>query len=89
MNEAKEESLDFVESALMAKIEEGNLRAIIFFLKTKAKSRGYSEKTEIDLKQDYEPVVIYLSDNGRNPELTKKLEKEKLKRDTLNGNHSN
>jgi len=65
LNEVKEEAIDFVESALMAKIEEGDIRAIIWFLKTKGKSRGYSEKAEIDLKQDHEPVVIYLPSNGR------------------------
>jgi len=32
------------ESQLMKKIKQGNLTAIIFFLKTQAKHRGYVEK---------------------------------------------
>ena len=40
---AREELVDIVESALLKKIREGNMTAIIFFLKCQAKSRGYIE----------------------------------------------
>lgn len=36
-----ETALDFAESMLFEKIRKGNVRAIIFFLKTRGKSRGY------------------------------------------------
>ena len=39
-----EVSLDFGETALLKAIKRGNISAIIFFLKTKGKSRGYIEK---------------------------------------------
>ena len=39
---------DTAESALVKKIKGGNLTAIIFFLKCKAKDRGYIERHEID-----------------------------------------
>lgn len=65
LDEGREQAIDMVESALMKQIEQGDTRAIIFFLKTKGKNRGYSEKTEIDLSHDLEPVQIYLPDNNR------------------------
>lgn len=39
--------LDEAESALRAQIRKGNVTAIIFFLKTIGKKRGYVERTEV------------------------------------------
>lgn len=44
-------TLDFAESQLHKKIKEGDTTSIIFYLKTKGKSRGYIEKTEVDQSQ--------------------------------------
>ncbi len=41
-----DEAIDFVESQLFELIKNGNIAATIFFLKTKGKKRGYSEKQE-------------------------------------------
>lgn len=41
--------LDFAESALMKKVNDGDTTAIIFLLKTKGKKRGYIEKSSIDI----------------------------------------
>lgn len=39
--------LDFAESALYKQVAQGNTTAIIFFLKTRGKKRGYIERPEI------------------------------------------
>jgi len=40
-------TIDFAESQLHKQIKDGNTAATIFYLKTKAKKRGYVERTEI------------------------------------------
>jgi len=45
--EAKERMIDFAESKLLANIKAGDNTAIIFYLKTQAKHRGYIERAEI------------------------------------------
>lgn len=47
LEEARETMLDNIESKLYSKALGGNMTAIIFFLKTQGKSRGYTERTEI------------------------------------------
>jgi len=46
-DEANETNIDFVETKLMEQINNGNITAIIFFLKTKGKHRGYVERQEV------------------------------------------
>ena len=40
-------ALDFAETKLHQRIQEGSDAATIFYLKTKGKARGYIERTEI------------------------------------------
>tara|TARA_R100001369_G_C3301793_1_gene165841 strand:+ start:620 stop:982 length:363 start_codon:yes stop_codon:yes gene_type:complete len=42
-------AIDFVESQLHKQIQNGSSSATIFYLKTKARSRGYQENQSIDL----------------------------------------
>jgi hypothetical protein len=63
--DAEESLIDIVESKLISQVNNGNITAIIFFLKSKAKDRGYIEKVEVDSKVAIDPVTVYLPENGR------------------------
>ena len=46
-------AIDFAESQLFELIKGGNITAVIFYLKTKGKKRGYVEKQELDLGNNF------------------------------------
>lgn len=48
LDEVDESLIDFSESKLLEQINNGNLTAIIFHLKTKGKDRGYIETTDVN-----------------------------------------
>lgn len=48
LDHERETMLDFAESKLLKLIDAENVTAIIFFLKTQGKKRGYIEKQEVD-----------------------------------------
>ena len=47
IDDVKEEEIDWVENALRKNIGKGDTTSMIFFLKTRAKHRGYIERSEI------------------------------------------
>ncbi len=47
VDELQETRIDFVENALDKQVKEGNMTAICFYLKCRAKHRGYVERQEI------------------------------------------
>ena len=49
LEEVEESVLDWAESKLQEHINNNDLQALIFFLRTKGKKRGYVEKTESDV----------------------------------------
>jgi hypothetical protein len=57
VNALEEADIDSAETALKRQILDGNTTAIIFYLKTKGKSRGYIERQEITGKDGLEIVI--------------------------------
>tara|TARA_Y100001973_G_C5135378_1_gene300022 strand:- start:287 stop:667 length:381 start_codon:yes stop_codon:yes gene_type:complete len=50
-------ALDFAESQLHKQIADNSTAATIFYLKTKGKNRGYTEKSELDLTSGGSPLT--------------------------------
>lgn len=48
VDEANETAIDYVESQLYKLIKEENPTAIIFYMKTKGRARGYIERYQVD-----------------------------------------
>lgn len=64
LNEGYEAILHKAEETLQDYIAKGNLTALIFFLKTKGKNRGYNERHEID--QSPRTITISYVKKNRN-----------------------
>jgi len=47
VEEQDEKTIDFVESELYKKIQEGSERSILFFMKYKGRKRGYTDSLDI------------------------------------------
>ena len=63
MEDVEESILDFTESKLLEAIQDGNLTAIIFHLKTKGKERGYVERIENNVSvTPFEDLMMSLPD---------------------------
>lgn len=60
VEEAQEVMLDFAESKLYKKIDDGDMTAIIFYLKTRGKHRGYVERQEIEIPSEIKVNVNYV-----------------------------
>ena len=50
--------VDHVEHQLLTKINKGDTTAMIFFLKTKGKDRGYSERQEFEIIKPIEDITF-------------------------------
>lgn len=59
LEDARESMIDNTESALYRKILDGDTTAIIFFLKTRGKNRGYVERQEVTGKDGGEVGLAF------------------------------
>ena len=62
LEESREKMIDNVESALYSQALAGNTTAMIFFLKTQGKKRGYVERQEITGKDGEKIQIEYVND---------------------------
>ena len=68
-HDARENNIDYVEGQLMTAIKNGSVPAIMFFLKTVGKHRGYVERQELAGVKN-EPLVVEYVNDWRNAEDT-------------------
>ena len=62
VDEIREESIDYVEMQLLKQIKDGGAAQTIFFLKTKGKSRGYIETTEMNMNLETVKIKYIMPD---------------------------
>ena len=69
LNEMLTADLDYAENKMWELIKNGNVAALLFYLKTKGKERGYAERRELTGSNgtplQMGEVKIYIPDNGR------------------------
>ena len=68
VEEIKESQIDYVEGQLIKNISKGKETSIIFYLKSKAKKRGYTEKSELDVTTNGKAITdinIKVIDTGK------------------------
>lgn len=77
IDEYRERQLDAAELQLYKLVQEGNLGAIIFYLKTQGKRRGWIERLEVDVNiAVVNETVRAIREAGEDPELVFKRLKE-------------
>ena len=69
LGEARERTIDHVESKLIQAIDDANVTAMIFYLKCQAKHRGYVERAEHDFTASGMPSRFTIRINEPRDEL--------------------
>ena len=64
IQDERESMLDDAESEIYKQIRKGNTTALIFFLKTQGKQRGYVERNEITGKDGQEVTIKVVYDDS-------------------------
>lgn len=58
VEEVEEMQIEFAETQLLKKIKEGSEKAIIFFLRTKGRKKGYGENLSVDGSLDINKITF-------------------------------
>ena len=61
VKDISEVAIDFAESKLYEQIRDNNTTSTIFYLKTKAKHRGYVERQEVEHSGEIKEVVVNIN----------------------------
>jgi predicted transcriptional regulator len=83
-SEIREEILDLAESKLLEKLNSGHMTAIIFLLKCLGKSRGYTEKSEVDISQKQGSGVLLVPGVSESVEAWQEMIKKQPKAEEQN-----
>ena len=85
LTDAREKRHDFVENKLMTAIQDGNITAIIFYLKTQCKDRGYIERNHTEVSgpqgRPIEVNTVELTDDERAGRIAAILDAARARRD--------
>lgn len=83
----RQSMIDFAEGKLFKQIDEGNIVAILFYLKTQGKSRGYVEGIEMAVTQrTLAPTTQIIIANPHYPQLNGNGNGKKIGSPNGNGN---
>jgi transposase-like protein len=63
IEQEREAMLDMAENELLRQIKDGNTTAVIFYLKTQGRSRGYDERMRVE--HSWKREVVQLVRSGR------------------------
>lgn len=58
VNDINEITLDFTENQLLKLIRDGNIQAILFYMRYKAKHRGYTEDMNIKVEHSIKTIKL-------------------------------
>lgn len=74
IDDERERGLDFAEFQLFKLIQEGDYRAIVFYLERKGADRGWAQQNNISLKQDTQVRPVFVFEDAKNKSSEGELE---------------
>jgi hypothetical protein len=82
VKEVKEQFLDICETELRKHIYKGNLVALIFYLKTQGKHRGFNEKQELEIDANIRGGVLLVPGMASSSEAWAEQRNERISAET-------